>query len=45
MTVEWVKQGKGINFHLQNKLSHRDVMYSTGNIISNTIIALYSDRW
>ena len=42
---EWVKQGKGINFHLQNKLSHGDVMYSIGNTVSNIVITLYGDRW
>ena len=27
------------------KISHRDVMYSSGNIVSNIVITLYGDRW
>lgn len=27
------------------QISHRDVTYSVGNIVNNTAITLYDDRW
>lgn len=27
------------------KISHKDAKYSIGNIVSNIVVTLYSDRW
>ena len=40
---EKVKGLRSINWLLQN--SHRDVKYSTGNIVSNSLITLHGVRW
>ena len=42
----WVKKVKGFrstDWLLQN--SHRDVKYSTGNIVNNILITMYGARW
>ena len=42
----WVEKGKGlrsINWELQN--SHRDVKYSTGNVVNNIVITMSGARW
>ena len=33
------------SFLKKQKMSHRDIMYSTGNIVNNIVILLYGDRW
>ena len=30
---------------VSKQLSHRDEMYNMGNIVNNTVIILYDDRW
>lgn len=42
---EKVKENKRHKFPVTNKLNLGDVMYSMGNIVSNIVITLCSDRW
>ena len=40
--------GEGIKRYkisIITEISHRDVIYSIGNIVNNTIITLCGDRW
>ena len=42
----WVKNVKGLrstNWLLQN--NHRDVRYSIGNVVNNTVITMYGATW
>ena len=40
--LKWIKKYK---LPVIKQISHRDVMYSTGNTVNNTVITLYADRW
>ena len=41
----WAKSIKGIKKSSYKINKSQDVVYNTGNIINNTVITLYGDRW
>ena len=43
---EWNRWGRLRKVQTSSyQVSHRDVMYSMGNIVNNTVTTLYGDRW
>lgn len=45
MSEMWDERLGGTNIQLQNKRTHEDEMNIMGNIVNNTPITLFDDRW
>ena len=39
------KRLEGTKSHEHKQVSHRGVIHSLGNIINNTVVTVYGDRW
>ena len=43
--MKYVREMKRYKLLAMKQVSHRNEMYSVGNIVNNTVITLCDDRW